>query len=137
MNVQPYLFFDGRCQEALDFYTKAVGAQITMKMLFKEAPIPAEHRPPGSDNKVMHCTFKIGDTTLMGSDGDCKGQMKSDGFALSITVDNDADADRKFKALGEGGMVTMPMNETFFAKKFGMVKDKFGIHWMVIFPKPM
>ena len=137
MNVQPYLFFDGRCQEALDFYTKAVGAEVTMKMLFKEAPIPAEHTPPGAANKVMHCAFKIGDTTLMGSDGDCKGQVKPDGFALSLTVGGVPEAERAFNALADGGTITMPMNETFFANKFGMLKDKFGVNWMVIYPKSM
>jgi PhnB protein len=134
MQVQPYLFFDGRCEEAVEFYRKAVGAEIVMLMRFKDNPEPAQPgmAPPGSENKVMHAALKIGDTTVMASDGRCQGKPSFQGFALSVSAKNDAEAERLFKALGEGGMVQMPMAKTFFASKFGMVADRFGVSWMVI-----
>jgi PhnB protein len=131
MHVQPYLFFDGRAQEALDFYKDAVGAQITALMRFGEAPDQSQIKPETKD-KVMHGAFKIGDTEVLISDGNNKGTPKFDGFALTIQCKDAAEAERLFNALGKGGEVSMPLGKTFFAKSFGMLKDKFGVHWMVI-----
>ena len=134
MQVQPYLFFDGRCEEALTFYSKAVGAKVEMLMRFKDAPEKPQPGmvPPGSENKVMHSCFKIGDTQVMASDGRCQQKPSFQGFSLSLTAKNDAEAETLFKALGEGGQVQMPLAKTFFASKFGMVADRFGVNWMVI-----
>ena len=134
MQVQPYLFFDGRCEEALNFYSKAVGAKVEMLMRFKDAPEKPQPGmvPPGSENKVMHSSFKIGDTQVMASDGRCQQKPSFQGFSLSITAKNDAEAETLFKALGDGGQVQMPLAKTFFASKFGMVADQFGVNWMVI-----
>jgi PhnB protein len=133
MPVQPYLFFDGRCEEAIEFYRKALGAEVTMLMRFKDSPEP--HRPgmvpPGAENKVMHTSLRIGETTVLASDGRCQGQPSFQGFALSLTVPNDAEADRLFTALGDGGQVQMPLTKTFFSSRFGMVADRFGVSWMV------
>ena len=133
MIVQAYLFFDGRCEEALGFYQRALGAELTMMMRFKEAPQPSSPGmvPPGSEDKVMHASFRIGDTTVMASDGPCQGQQNFQGFALSLTVANEAEADRKFAALADGGQVRMPLAKTFFSPSFGMVADRFGVSWMV------
>jgi PhnB protein len=133
MNVLTYLFLDGRTEEALDFYKKAVGAEVTMLMKFKESP-DKSHMPPGGEDKVIHAVFKVGDTPIMVSDGMNKGSPKFDGFALSINAKDVAEAQRYFSALLKGGEVTMPLAETFFAKTFGMLKDKFGVHWMVGVP---
>jgi PhnB protein len=134
MQVQPYLFFDGRCEEAIEFYRKALGAEVTMLMRFKESPEPPRPgmTPPGSENKVMHASFRIGDTTVMASDGECRGKPNFQGMALSLTVASDAEAERLFAALGDGGEVKMPMSKTFFSSRFGMVADRFGVSWMVI-----
>jgi len=131
MQVQSYLFFDGRCDEAIEFYKKTLGAKVGMLMRFKEGPEPHGHAP-GSENKVMHGTIKVGDSTLMVSDGRNTGQPKFDGFALSLDAKTDAEAQTLFKALSDGGEVTMPLGPTFFATSFGMVKDRFGVHWMVL-----
>jgi len=134
MQIQPYLFFDGRCEEAIEFYRQALGAEVTMLMRFKDSPEPpqAGMTPPGSDEKVMHASLRIGDATVMASDGRCLGQPNFQGFALSITASDDAQAERLFAALGEGGQVQMPMSKTFFSSRFGMVADRFGVGWMVI-----
>jgi PhnB protein len=134
MLVQSYLFFDGRCEEALEFYRKKLGAEVTMLMRFKDSPEP--HQPgmvsPGSENKVMHTSFRIGETTVMASDGRCLGKPNFQGFALSLTVADDAEAERMFAALGDGGQVQMPLTKTFFSSRFGMVADRFGVSWMVL-----
>ena len=130
MQVQPYLFFEGRCEEAVEFYRKALGAEITMLMRFKESPDPGMCAP-GSLDKVMHMEFRIGDTTLLASDGRCTGQPNFQGFSLSLTVPNDAEAERLFSSLAEGGQVQMPMAKTFFSSHFGMVADRFGVPWMI------
>ena len=134
MVVQAYLFFDGRCEEALGFYQRALGAELEMMMRFKDAPQPSSPGmvPPGSEDKVMHASFRIGDTTVMASDGRCLGKPSFQGFALSITVANEAQADRTFAALADGGEVQMPLGKTFFSPRFGMVTDRFGVSWMVI-----
>ena len=131
MQVQPYLFFDGRCDEALEFYKKAVGAKVGMLMRFKDSPDPTMCSP-GSENKVMHTQFQIGDTTVLASDGRNQGQPKFDGFALTIAAKDEAEADKIFAALSEGGKVTMPMTKTFFSPRFGMLADKFGVGWMIL-----
>ena len=139
MQVHSYLFFDGRCEEALEFYRKAVGAKLTMLMRFKESPdpIPAGKVPPGSDDKVMHASFDIGDTMVMASDGCAPGEAAFKGFSLSLTAADEAEARRLFDALAEGGQVQMPMGKTFWSPAFGMLVDRFGISWMVQVPGPM
>ena len=133
MLVQPYLFFDGRCEEAVTFYRDALGAKVETVMHFKDCPDtpPPGTMPPGSENKVMHACFRIGETSVMASDGHCQGHPSFQGFSLSITVPNEAEADRKFNALAEGGKVTMPLGKTFFSPRFGMVADRFGVSWQV------
>ena len=133
MNVQPYLFFDGRCEEALDFYRKTLGAEVTMLMRFSESPEPRDPKmvPPGSENKVMHASFRVGDSTLMASDGNCTGKPKFEGISLSLTVADVPAAESSFAALKEGGRVQMPLAKTFFSPSFGMVQDRFGVSWMV------
>jgi PhnB protein len=133
MRVEPYLFFNGRCEEAVEFYKKALGAEVAMLMRFKDSPEPHAPGmlPPGSENKVMHVSFRVGHTTVMASDGFCKGQTDFQGFSLSLTVSNEADADRVFGALADGGQVQMPLNKTFWSPRFGMVTDRFGLGWMV------
>jgi PhnB protein len=133
MLVQPYLFMDGRCEEAIEFYRGAVGAEAVMVMRFKDGPEPAQPGmvPPGAENKIMHAALKIGDATVLMSDGRCLGQPNFQGFALSLTVADAAEADRRFAALGQGGQVQMPLAQTFFSPRFGMVADRFGVSWMV------
>lgn len=131
MNLQPYLFFDGKCDEALDFYKKAVGAQTKTLMRFNQAP-DQSMITPGSENKVMHAQVQIGDTTVLMSDGRCSGNTNFQGFALTITANTEAEADKIFGALAGGGKVTMPMAKTFFSPRFGVLTDKFGVGWMVL-----
>jgi PhnB protein len=131
MLIQPYLFFGGRCDEALEFYRTTLGAEVEMVMRFKDSPEPHPGLAPGNEEKVMHASFRIGESILLASDGRCEGGTKFDGFTLSIVVPNEAEADRVFAALGEGGKVEMPMMKTFWAPKFGMLEDKFGLGWMV------
>jgi PhnB protein len=133
MHTQVYLFFDGRCDEALDFYKKNLGIEVEMLMRFKDAPKQNEAMcTPGNENKVMHSCFKLGDWRVMASDGRCEGKPTFQGFALSLSVKEEVDADRVFNALSEGGQVQMPPMKTFFSPKFGMVTDKFGVGWMVL-----
>jgi PhnB protein len=134
MQVQPYLFFNGRCEEAVEFYRSALGAEVTMLMRFKDSPEPPAPGmvPPGAENKVMHVCFRIGDTMVLASDGRCLGQPSFQGFALSLTVPNDAEAGRVFAALGAGVQVQMPLAKTFFSSRFGMVADRFGVSWMIV-----
>lgn len=137
--VQPYLFFDGRCEEAIEFYKSALGAKVDMMMRFKDSPepIPPGMCPPGSDNKVMHAALRIGNTVVMASDGMAGGKPEFKGFSLSVNAANEAEADKVFGALGQGGKVTMPLAKTFYSPRFGMVTDKFGVGWMVIVPQKM
>jgi PhnB protein len=130
MQIQPYLFFDGRCQEAIEFYRRAVGAEVTALMRYKESPDPGMIQP-GSEDKVMHASFRVGETTVLASDGRCGGQPSFQGFALSLTVSKESEAERLFGALVEGGQVTMPFTKTFFSPRFGMITDRFGVSWMV------
>jgi PhnB protein len=139
MKVQPYINFDGRCEEALEFYKSAIGAQVQMVMRFKEAP--AEEDVPAPDpamaDKVMHAAFSIGETIVMASDGGCQNGAQFSGISLSIEVDEPEEARKLFDALGEGGEPAMPFGPTFFAKGFGVVNDRFGVTWMVIAPAEM
>jgi PhnB protein len=128
--VQSYLFFEGRCQEALEFYRKALGAEVTALMRYKDSPDQTMVQP-GSEDKVMHASFQIGETTVMASDGRCGGQPSFQGFALSLTVSTEAEADRLFGAIVDGGQVIMPLTTTFFSPRFGMTTDRFGVSWMV------
>ena len=129
-SVQPYLFFGGRCEEAIEFYRKALGAEVGMLMRFKDSPEPAMCTP-GSENKVMHASITIGETVVLVSDGRCDGKMNFSGFSLSLTVTTVAEVDRFFAALADGGTVEMPQAKTFFSPSFGMVADRFGVCWMV------
>ncbi len=131
MQVQPYLFFDGRCDEAIAFYREALGAEVTMLMRFKESPDPAMC-PPGLGEKVMHASLRIGDATVLASDGRCDGEAKFQGFSLSLTVADEAEAERLFAGLSDGGQVQMPLAKTFFSPRFGMVADRFGVSWMIL-----
>lgn len=131
MLVEPYLFFDGRCEEALNFYRDKLGAEITVLVRFKDNPQP-EACAPGSEEKVMHANFRIGDTLLMASDGHCTGKPKFEGFSLSLTASQVSEAERLFKALSDGGQVQMPLEKTFFSPSFGMVADRFGVTWMIL-----
>ncbi|MGE0221743.1 MAG: VOC family protein [Acetobacteraceae bacterium] len=137
MTIQPYLFFDGRAEEAIEFYRTTLGARVEMLMRFKDAPDPPPPgtMPPGSDNKVMHAALQIGDATIMASDGHCGGQASFQGFALSLPMQDAAEAERVFTALSQGGEVRMPLGQTFFSPCFGMVADRFGVTWMVIVPE--
>jgi PhnB protein len=134
MQVQPYLFFDGRCEEAIEFYKKALGAKVEMLMRYSEAPDkpPPGMVAPGSENKVMHASFRIGDSLVMASDGSCQGKPSFQGVSLSLTVASEAEARRLFAELSDGGQVQMPLTKTFFSPGFGMVADRFGVSWMVV-----
>lgn len=131
MQVQPYLMFDGRAEEAVRFYAQALGAEVTALMRFKEAPDQSQV-PPGSAEKVMHMAFRIGSTELMGTDGSCAGKAFFQGISLSLVVPTDAEAERFFAALSDGGAVQMPLARTFFSSRFGVVADRFGVSWMVV-----
>lgn len=145
MAIQPYLFFDGRCEEALDFYKAKLGAEVTMLMRFSESPVPPspegcagggpDFSAPGFKDKVMHASLRIGGSELMASDGMAGGKPNFEGFSLSLTASDPADAERLFKALGEGGKVQQPLSKTFFSPAFGMVQDRFGVSWMVMVPQ--
>ena len=133
MQVQPYLFFNGRCEEAVEFYRGAVGAEPTMLMRYKDNPEPQPGMvPPGAENKIMHASIRIGDTVVMASDGECSGKLNFQGFSLTVSVRDEAEADRVFAALSQGGQVQMPLTKTFFSSRFGMLVDRFGVGWMVI-----
>ncbi len=136
MLVQPYVFFEGRCEEALDFYAKAIDAKIEMKMKYSESPGGSGSRPPGlpagSDNKIMHAAFKVGDSLVMASDGMCSGETGFKGVALTISMDDQASVRRMFEALAQGGQVHMPLEKTFYSPLFGVVADKFGLSWMLM-----
>ena len=133
MQIQPYLFFNGRCEEAVEFYRKALGAEVEMMMRFKDSPdpMPPGMLAPGFENKVMHAALRIGGAVLMVSDGMAAGEPDFKGFSLSIDAPDAAGVDRLFAALAEGGRVQMPLGKTFWSPHFGMVTDRFGVGWMV------
>lgn len=133
MKIDPYLFFDGRCEEAIEFYKQALGAEVQMMMRFSDSPVPqpAGMMPPGSENKVMHASIRVGGALIMLSDGRCGGDTSFKGFSLSLDCPDEATARKFFDALAAGGQVSMPLAQTFWAPLFGMVNDKFGVGWMV------
>ena len=131
MPVQPYLFFNGRCEEAIEFYGRALGAEVMMLMRFKQAPDQSMIQP-GNGEKIMHARLRIGDAIVLVSDGMCSGETKFEGFSLTLSVKSVEEADRRFNALADGGQVRMPLDKTFFSPRFGMVADRFGIGWMII-----
>ena len=133
MQIQPYLFFEGRAEEAAEFYKRQLGAEVEMMMRNKDAPEkpPPGMFPPNSENKVMHMALKVGGTTVLGSDGNCNGKPNFQGFSLSLTVRDEAEATKVFAALADGGQVHMPLAKTFFSPSFGMLADRFGVGWMV------
>lgn len=141
MQVQPYLFFNGRCEEALDFYRSALGAEVGRLMRFKDNPDPtagcgADGPSPemlaANAEKVMHAELRIGETTLMASDGMAQGGPRFEGVSLALSPESEAQADRLFEALSQGGQVQMPLTKTFFSPRFGMVADRFGVSWMIV-----
>lgn len=138
MKIEPYLFFEGRCEEAIEFYKAHLGAKPEMLMRYRESPEPPQPGCPAIDGeKIMHASFVIGDARVMASDGMASGAPKFEGFGLSLYATDPADAKRKFDALGAGGAVVAPLTKTFFSPAFGMVKDKFGVMWMVMVPGEM
>jgi PhnB protein len=143
VKVQPYLNFDGRCEEAVEFYRDVLDAQVEMLMRFKDAPATGDHKdqpesseacmvPPGAEDKVMHVSLRIGESVVMASDCSCTGQASFQGVSLALTAADVAEAERLFAALAEGGQVQMPMAETFFSPRFGVVADRFGVSWMIV-----
>ncbi len=130
MKVEPYLVFEGRCEEAIEFYREVLGAEVTMLVRFKESPDPEMCRP-GVEDKVMHASLRIGENTIMASDGRCEGDPAFKGFSLSISLTGEAEAKRLFAALSDGGQVQMPLTKTFWSPLFGMVEDRFGVSWMI------
>lgn len=130
MQVEPYLFFEGRCEEALEFYRTALGAEVTLLMRYRESPDPGMCSP-GDEDKVMHANLRIGGATIMASDGRCQGPPVFSGFSLSLALTDKAEAERLYAALTDGGQIIMPLAETFWSPLFGMVTDRFGVMWMV------
>ena len=130
MQVQSYLFMDGRAEEAIEFYKKAIGATVNTQLRFKENPDAV--CAPGSENKIMHADISIGETRMLLSDGHNKGQPNFQGFGLALTTKTEAEANKVFDALAAGGKVTMPQAKTFFSPRFGMLADKFGVNWMIL-----
>lgn len=137
--IEPYLFFNGRCEEAIEFYRKALGAEVETMMRYKESPEPPPPGmvPPGFENKIMHCSFKIGETRVMASDGSSADKPSFEGFYLGLHVSNEAEASRAFNALADGGKIKMPLTKTFWSPLFGMLEDRFGIGWMINLAPPV
>lgn len=133
--IQPYLFFAGRCEEAIEFYRHALDAKVEMVMRYNESPepVPADKLPAGFEAKIMHCALRIGGTTILASDG-CDEQSRFGNFSLAMSVPSEADVDRVFTALADGGQVQMPPAKTFWSPRFGMLTDRFGVAWMVMVP---
>jgi PhnB protein len=135
--IQPYLYFEGRCEEAIEFYKKALGAEVMVLLRFKDSPVGSPPGlPPGSENKVMHAQLRIGKTIIMVGDARNSGKPNFQGFGLSLSLANEAEVDKAFKALAEGGQVVMPLEKTFFSPRFGMVTDRFGVMWMTLVQQP-
>ena len=136
-SISPYLFFSGRCEEALDFYREAIGAHVEMVMRYNESPdpIPPGRLQPGFENKIMHASFRVGEAVILASDG-CDDKSKFDGFRLALSVANEAAAHQACNALSNGGSVMMPLVKTFWSPCFGMLTDKFNVGWMVMVPGP-
>jgi PhnB protein len=135
MKIDAYISFEGRCEEAINFYRQALGAQVAMLLRFKEAPPEAQaNMTPGTGEKIMHATLGIGESTLLMSDGMCTGKGVFKGVSLSLTVQDEDEAQRRYAALAEGGQAQLPLHKSFFARSFGMVADRFGVQWMIIAP---
>lgn len=130
MHIEPYLFFEGRCEEALEFYRSSLGAEVTFMMRYNESPEPGEC-PVSDPNKIMHANLRIGESNVMVSDGRCENKPNFEGFALSLAVTDKSEAEKMFNALADGGKVQMPLTKTFWSPLFGMVSDKFGVWWMI------
>jgi PhnB protein len=135
MKIEPYLFFEGRCEEAIEFYKKAIGAELTALMRYREGPGQESHAP-GMADKVMHANLRVGEATIMVSDGLCRGQMDFNGFSLCLQPAGEAEARRMFEALAQGGQIQMELAETFYSPLFGMVADRFGVSWMIMVLPP-
>ncbi len=133
--LAPYLFFAGRCDEALEFYKHALGATVAMLMRFNESPdaTPEGMLQKGFENKVMHATVQIGKLTVMCSDG-CNDKSTFDGFRLALSLSSEDSCTGVFNSLAEGGKIDMPLSKTFWSPLYGMVTDKFGVGWMVMVP---
>ena len=135
--IQPYLYFEGRCEEAIEFYKKALGAEVMVLLRFKDSPVGCPMGlPSGSENKVMHAQLRIGKTVIMVGDARNSGKPNFQGFGLSLSLANEAEVDKAFKALAEGGQVVMPLEKTFFSPRFGMITDRFGVMWMTLVQQP-
>lgn len=132
MQVEPYLFFNGRCEEALNFYRKTLGADVTMLLRYKEQPGAKPECAAGYEDKIMHAAFSLGGARLMASDDMADGPAGFKGFSLSIQPQDESEAKRLFDGLSDGGHVRMPLGKTFFSPCFGMVTDRFGVSWMVV-----
>ena len=133
MIIQPYLTFSGRCEEAIAFYRQALGAEVAMLMRWKDCPDKSMCAADNAD-RVMHASLRIGEATMMMSDGPKDAPLDFKGFGLSLDAKDEADANRLFNALADGGRVMMPLGKTFFSSCFGMCADKFGVQWMVVVP---
>jgi PhnB protein len=131
MKIEPYLFFEGRCDEAIEFYRDALGAEVTALMRYKDNPDRDSSRP-GPDDKIMHANLRIGETAVMVSDGLCSGLPNFQGFSLTLSLASEAQASRMFQTLAEGGKILMPLAQTFYSPLFGMVADRFGVQWMIL-----
>lgn len=134
MLIQPYLYFDGQCEEAIEHYRKALDAEVLMMMRFRESPEGGGSGSPPGD-KIMHAALRIGETTIFASDGFATGKPSFTGTRLSLSCSSDAEAARIFAALGRGGHVSQPLEKTFFASSFGMLEDRFGVPWMILVPR--
>ncbi|WP_199098223.1 VOC family protein [Dyella sp. ASV21] len=135
MLIQPYLFFEGRAEEALAFYSQAVGAQVQTLVRYKDNPEPGGAGPtPPDGEKIMHASMRVGESLVNLSDGECRGATDFRGFSLTLVAPSDEDTARWFNALLDGGELIMPLSKTFFASSFGMLRDRFGLHWMVMGP---
>jgi len=135
--INPYLFFEGRCEEAIEFYKKALGAGVQLLMRFRDCPVPPPAGlPPGNENKIAHARLRVGQNVLLVSDGRCSRKIAFRGFFLSISVSTEAEVDKIFGALADGGQVHMPLGKTFFSPRFGMVMDRFGLGWMILVHEP-
>jgi PhnB protein len=137
MQINPYLYFSGNCQEAFEYYRDHLGGEILMMMRFGDAPMPAEHKPAGWDNKVLHGRIKIGDAVIFASDVKREEDRPMQAFDLVANLKTAEEAERVFAALADGGKVSMPMSETFFAVRYSSLKDRFGVPWSVVCEKPM
>lgn len=141
MTVQPYLFFDGRCEEAIDFYREALAAEVTMLLRHGDAPTPAGTHPPGAERKIMHASFRVGGSEILASDGDVSGCLGSNpptapaGFSLALSVADRQQAEQRLAALAVGGEIVQPLIETFFSPAFGVVRDRYSVTWMLVAPQ--